>query len=299
MNMRIPKKASSAAVLIFSAALAASALLLGCSAKATIDDGSPHAISMSCSAGSELTETSQYVEARIAFDSPIEASGNVADDLDVTLNGEAPDEKTISIEAFVEGNDLVVRLVPASGADGSSASVYYALYDGDVRIAAASADGGLAHVKAAGAASNAVFDELCEFTVPSGIEISVVASGGAENAPASVSDGAQGAWATIDFEQFAQLRCCTWFYMGEGLPIVMMHNHEFARDLPSTAAQRFADTVNANYGDALIAVADGASVTVRAVSADAVSLVPYLCEGFGALPAQGEPGNGALEVSLG
>ncbi len=245
-----------------------------------------------------MTEASQYVEARIAFDAPIEAEGDVAADVDVTLNGEAPDSKTIAIEASVEGSELVVRLVPATGADGSNAAVYFALYDGDVRIAAKSADGGLPHVKAAGSSSNAVLGEPCEFTVPSGMEISVAAAGAADSAPSAVADGAQGAWATIDFVQFAQLRCCTWFYLGDGLPIVMMHNHEFARDLPSTAAQRFADTVNANYGDSLVAVADGPSVTVRALSADAAELQPRLCEGFGALPAQGVPGTAALRGAL-
>lgn len=298
MHTRIPQKALLAATIALAAAVMALALLAGCSTKATVDAGSPRAVSMSCAAGSDLTETSQYVEARIAFDAPLEASGDVAADLDVTLNGETPDSKTIAVEASVDGDELVVRLVPAAGADGSNASVYFALYDGDVRIAAKSSDGGLAHVKAAGSSSSAVLDEACEFTAPSGMEISVAAAGEADSAPAAVAEGAQGPWATIDFAQFAQLRCCTWFSMGDGLPIVMMHNHEFARDLPSTAAQRFADTVNANYGDALVAVADGSSVTVRAIGATAGSLNPRVCEGFGALPAQGVPGDGALEVSL-
>ncbi len=296
--MRISKKFLIVATVALAMVIAQAALLSGCAAKATVDSGSPRVTSMACSAGSELTEASQYVEARISFDAPIEAKGDVTSDLDVTLNGGAPDSKTISVEAFIEGNDLVVRLVPAAGAGGTSSSVYYALYDGDVRISAVSADGGLAHVSAAGSASSAVLSEPCEFTVPSGIEISVSASGGSDSPPASVSDGAQGAWATIDFAQFAQLRCCTWFYIGDGLPIVMMHNHEFARDLPSTVAQRFADTVNTNYGDSLLAVADGASVTVRAVSAEVGQLSPRLCEGFGALPAQGEAGSGELEISL-
>ena len=298
MHARIPQKTRLVVAVAFAAVVAVLALLVGCSTKATVDGGSPRAVSMSCAAGSDLTETSQYVEARIAFDAPLEASGDVAADLDVTLNGEVPDGKTIAIEASVDGDELVVRLVPAAGADGSNASVYFALYDGDVRIAAKSPDGGLAHVKAAGLSSNAVLDKACEFTAPSGMEISVTAAGGSDSAPAAVSEGAQGPWATIDFAQFAQLRCCTWFSMGDGLPIVMMHNHEFARDLPSTAAQRFADTVNANYGDALVAVVDGSSVTVRAIDASAGSLDPRVCEGFGALPAQGEPGDGALEVSL-
>ena len=298
MHTRIPEKVIAAAALAFAAAVAALALLAGCSAKATVDEGSPRAVSMSCAAGSDLTETSQYVEARIAFGAPLEESGDVAADLDVTLNGEAVDGKTIAVKASVDGDELVVRLEPAAGADGSNAAVYFALYDGDVRIAAKSSDGGLDHVKAAGSSSNAVLDKACEFTAPSGMEISVAAAGEADSAPVAVADGAKGPWATIDFDQFAQLRCCTWFSMGDDLPIVMMHNHEFARDLPSTAAQRFADTVNANYGDALVAAADGSSVTVRAVAAAAGPLNPCVCEGFGALPAQGVPGNGALEVSL-
>lgn len=271
------------------------ALMTGCASTATVDDASPRCVSARVSAGSDMTETSQYVEARFTFDQPLEATGDaaaVASDFAVTLNGAAPDERTVAVEATVEGSDVVVRLVPASGADGSDAAVYFAVYDGLVRVAAAADDGGLAHVKAQGASSNAVMDAPLEFTVPSGVEVAQVDAGAAD------ADAGTGAWVTFDFTQFAQLRSCTWFWFADGLPLVMIHNHEYARDLPETVAARFADTVNTNYGDDLEAEADGARVTVRALRAvDGQDLTVRLSEGIGANPGAGVCGTGALSAT--
>lgn len=264
------------------ACLVAVVLLSGCAAQAVVDEGSPRFEGGSVTAGSELTESSQYAEVRLTFDAPLEAAGNVADDLEVTLNGAAPDSETISVEASVEGSDVVVRLVPTASADGKQAAVYYALYDGLVQVAAKSDDGGLAHVKAAGGSSNAVLDEPVTVTVPTGIQVAVQAQ--------TVGDAAAGTPASVTFtvEQFAQLRCCSWFYFGEGLPIVMTHNHEFARDLPSTCAQRIADTVNTNYAEWLSATCDGATITVTAAEAvDGQKMGCQLVEGVGANPADG------------
>ena len=219
---------------------------------------------------------------RLTFDAALEASGNVADDFDVTLNGEAVDSETIAVEAQVDGQDVVVRLAPTASADGKQASVYYALYDGLVQVAAKSDDGGLAHVKAAGGSSNAVLAEPVTATVPSGIKVAVQAQ--------TAGDAAAGVPASVTFavDQFAQLRCCSWFYFGEGLPIVMTHNHEFARDLPETCAQRIADTINVNYAEWLSATCDGATITVTAAEAvDGQKMTCQLVEGVGANPASG------------
>ena len=264
------------------ACLLAVVMLSGCTAQAVVDESSPRCSGASVFAGSDLTESSQYAEVRLAFDAPLEASGNVADDLQVTLNGEAVDAETIAVEASVDGSDVVVRLVPTASADGKQASVYYALYDGLVQVAAKADDGGLAHVKAAGGSSNAVLDEPVTATVSTGIQVAVqaqTAGSAAAGTPASV---------TFAVRQFAQLRCCSWFYFGEGLPIVMTHNHEFARDLPETCAQRIADTVNANYSEWLSATCDGATITVTAAEVvDGQEMGCQLVEGVGANPAAG------------
>lgn len=237
----------------------ASILLSGCAPVAVVDEGSPRCTGSSVTAGSDLTEASQYVEVRLTFDRDLEASGQVADDLKVLLNGADPDSRTLSLEARVEGHDVVVRIVPTpeAAAGGASSSVYYALYDGQVSVAARAEDGGLPHVRAAGFSSNAVLEPETTFTVPSGVRLGAI--------QASAGDAATGTAASVSFDiqQFAQLRCCTWYSFGEGFPAVMMHNHEFSRDTLQTCAKRLADTVNANYGDSLSAEADGARVTVR------------------------------------
>lgn len=259
----------------------ASILLSGCAPVAVLDEGSPRCTGSSVIAGSDLTEDSQYVEIRLTFDRELEASGQVADDLKVLVNGEDPDSRTLSTEASVDGHDLVVRVVPtsAAAAGGASSSVYYALYDGQVSVDARAEDGGLPHVRAAGSSSNAVLDSAATFTVPSGVRLGAI--------HASVGDGAAGTAASVSFdiEQFAQLRCCTWYSFGDKLPAVMMHNHEFSRDTLQTCAKRLADTVNANYGDSLVAEVDGARVTVRARDVvDGQELSASVLEGPGVNP---------------
>lgn len=264
------------------ACLLALVMMSGCAAQAVVDEGSPRCTGIAVSSGSDLTESSQYAELRLSFDAPLEASGDVAGDLAVTLNGKEPDAKTIDVTAQVDGSDVVVRLTPTGAADGASASVYYALYDGLVQVGAAAENGGLAHVKAAGGQSNAVIDEPLSATVPTGMLITV--DGG------TTGDAASGTPASVTFtvDRFAQLRCCSWLYFGPGLPIVMTHHHEFARDLPETCAERIAATVNANYGEWLSAECDGATVTVSAVAVeDGQTMDAVLVEGAGADPAHG------------
>ncbi len=264
--------------------LLAAFALAGCSAAAVVDDASPRCTGAVVEAGSQLTEESQYVEVRLAFDADLEADGDVAGDLDVLLNGEEPDSRTIAVEACVEGSEVVVRLVPTeAAAGGTSSSVYYALYDGLVSVAASAENGGLAHVHAAGGSSSAVLDEAVSLTVPTGIQV-----GGVESV---TGDAAAGVCASVSFDvqQFAQLRCCAWFSFGDSLPTVMMHNHEFLRDTQKTCAERLAQTVNASCEGQLVAQADGARVTVSAVAAvDGQELSVSLIEGVGADPTQGE-----------
>lgn len=265
---------------------AAGILLSGCTAAAVIDEGSPRCVDSSIAAGSDMTESSQYAEIRMTFDGRLEADGAVADDLEVLVNGKAPDADTMATEAYVDGSDVVVRLVPTAAADGRDRSVYYAFYDGLVSVAARGEGGGLPHVKGADGSSNAVLDAPVSFTVPSGIEIRVVdgVQGDAETGtPASVS---------FDIEQFAQLRCCTWYSFGDDVPLVMMHNHEFLRDTVQTCADRLAETLSATYGDYYAAEADGARVTVRALDVvDGQRLSAAVVEGRDVNPAFGMPGD--------
>lgn len=282
-------RAAGARVLAACALVALCASVAGCAQDVTVSDESPRVVSTSCAAGSSLTEDSQYVEARFTFDAPVMAAdgGSVADDFTVLVNGEAPDARTIAVSAFAEGSEVVVRLAPTES--GRSESVYFALYDGLVEVSPSLSSGALAHVLSAEGSANAVVDQGVSFTVPSGIKLSNV-----ERAAGSVS---------FDVEQFAQLRTCAWFYFGEGLPLVKLHNHEFLRDLPQTCAQRLADTINTNYGDAFEAEADGAHVVVRAVGAadgDAADGEALMCavvvEGLGANPLEGELGESEGEL---
>lgn len=274
---------------------AAAFMMSGCSAEVTVDDSSPRCESASISAGSELTDESQYVEVRLSFDAPIETAGNAADDLNVLVDEEPYDGSTMELDISADGSDLLVRLSPTSAANGSSASVYFALYGGLVSVSAKSPGGELAHVRAAGGGSNAVLDSEPSFTVPSGIVLGQVES--------TSADAAAGVPASVSFtvERFAQLRCCTWLSFGDDVPLVLMHNHEFMRDTEKTCAQRLADTVNANCEGRLTAEVDGARVTVSAASViDGQKLVAVVVEGEGANPSTGKTVemSGAASVSL-
>lgn len=237
------------------AAVAVSCAAWGCGpAAVNVTDASPRMVGAEVSSGSNLDEASQYAQVSIGFDQPLEATGDVLSGLEVTLNGEAPDSRTIKVSAEVEGSQLTVRLTPTEEAanGGSGTSVYFALYDGDVTVASKRDDGGLAGVCAQGGQDNAVLSEAVTAKVPSGMTVTDV----------QVEDGG----VSFAIGEFARLRCCSFFSFGEGLPVVMMHNHEFARDIARTAAERLAATINANYGDALQAQVAGEVVTVRAAA---------------------------------
>lgn len=282
------RRAFMACVLV--AAFACVAAFTGCGAKAVVDQDSPRQQSFEVRAGSDLTEESQYVEARIGFDAPLETEGDAAADLEVLVNGQEPDSHTMRLEVFTEGSQLVVRLVPADGIDGGSGSLYFAVYDGLVQVHAVSDDGALPHVRWADGQSNAVLDQDLSFTVPSGVQLAdVQARAGTLDAPAQVS---------FRIAQTAQLRSCTWLYFGEGFPVVRLHDHDFAHDLPQTCAARLVSTVNEVYGEELQAVAQGDYVTVSARTAvEGQLLCAVVVEGPGVSPAEGAVGDVALAAA--
>ncbi len=272
--------------------------LAGCADAAQVDEASPRLARVAVSAGSDLTEASQYVEARLTFTGELDAAEGYADDVEVLVNGEPPDARTVQVSVVVEGADMVVRLVPteAAAAGGSGTSVYFALYDGLVQVAAKRSDGALAHVRAAGGESNAVLEEAVTFTVPTGVAVKrVEAEAGTaaeDEADAAGIAGAAASSVTFDVTRFAQLRCCSWFWFSDELPLVMMHNHEFLRDTERTCAERLTDTVNDNYGDALAATCEGSCVTVSAKDPAKGPLAVRVVEGVGI-----NPQNGAAAVS--
>lgn len=262
--------------------------LVGCGTKPIVDDASPRCIEARMTAGSDLTEASQYVEVRLVFDRMLEAAKDVASDFDVKVNGEYPDDATMQVTAWAEGTDVVIRLVPTAAANGEKASVYYALYDGLISIAAREADGALARVKAAEGSSNAVLDEQHTLTVPSGIEICVLSS-----VPGDEASLTQAA-CVLEVRQFAQLRCCTWLSLGEGLPTIMMHNHEFLRDTVQTCAKRMAETISSTCGSQFDVQTDGARITLRSRTVvDGQILDPCILAGEGVDPSAEQEGASA------
>lgn len=251
--------------------------MVGCTTQAVVDEHSPECVLMSVSSGSDLTESSQYVEVRLSFNKELQTTGDVLSDVQVLLNGAEPNTKTISVTGSVEGRDVVVRLVPSAAADGSSASVYFALYDGLLQIVPRNADGALGHVRGEDTTSNAVMREEFSATIPSGVSL--------------VEDGEgadEGASVTFEITQFAQLRSCTWLKFSDALAPVMMHNHEFLRDTCNTCASRLTDTINATCADTLEATCEGAVVTVRALDAASAPLYVQVIEGVGENPTAGD-----------
>lgn len=282
-----PAALALALALALAAALAPWALA-GCAARPVVTGESPACTGAAISAGSDLTEASQFVEVRLRFPCALESDGDVAADLSVMLNGSPPDPKTVSVAASVEGDCVVVRLSPTEAADGSDPRVYFALSEGRLSVSARDGSGGLAHVRAAGAGAvgpcAALPDEL-GFTVPTGIAFDVVeqAAGDAEaNVPARTR---------IRMTQFAQVRCCSWFSFGADFPTMMKHNHNWLRDTPATCAANLADMVNhmdESGALGLTAQAQGAYVELVADKAVSGQLIePALAEGPGVDPMAG------------
>ncbi len=140
---RAPSRLAGLATALALAGALVASCLPGCAARPQVDAGSPRCVSADVAAGSELTESSQYVEVRLGFDGDVEVVGDAVADLDVLVDGREANPRAVQARAWADGRTLVVRLAPTPAADGSRPSVYFALYGGLVSVAARSEDGGL------------------------------------------------------------------------------------------------------------------------------------------------------------
>lgn len=263
----------------------------GCSAGenvvGAVGEGSPHLVDAAIEAGSDFTESGQYVEVCLEFDAPVAAVGSassttgavdVTGDFSIELNGEAPDAQTIVASAVVEDGVVIVRLVPTAVADGRSASVYFALYEGQLTLAAAADDGSLPHIVASDDdAVCAVLDQPVRYAVPSGVVFELV-----ESEPGSSSEDVC-AHSTYRIVQSAQLRCISWLGLSlDGVPdneygtpaysataledgtLALKHNHFFYRDTPEGCAADIADVAGSAWSGQVDVQSSNDTVTVTA-----------------------------------
>lgn len=227
-------------------------LACACSRGADVRDSSPRASAeapgVMVASSSDMTEASQEVLVSIPFDRELAVEGNVVSDLSLTLDGKELDASSIAASVSADGTALRLRLAPAEGADGPQSGRYFACYQGELSIAAASADGALPHVTGADGAA-AVLDGICQLRIPSGMRIKQTAQ----------EDGST----TVKVVQTAQIRCCTWFSVG-GREFYM-HHHQFAQETPHSCADQFAGDLEAALGESFTASVDGDEVTVACV----------------------------------
>ena len=264
--------AAAAAVL-----LAGLCLVAGCSGAVTVDGASPRVADVEFTATSSLTEASQQISVRVAFDAQISASGDVADDFEVLLNDEPIDEDAIAFSVSASGEAITFTFSPAESASTgpSGGGSYFAVYAGKVTIEAARDDGALAHV-AGVSGSCAVLDEPIEGTLPSGLAIEVT-----ERVEGSEASGTL-AQTTFEVTSPALVRAITWFSPDGGQTLLLKHNHEFASASAEDCAEDLASLVNDDASLGLVATATGTMVTLTAQQAcDGQLIEPVIVEGYG------------------
>jgi hypothetical protein len=274
-------------------ALVAPAGLFGCAPSVKVTQDSPQVVEALIASMGNGTETGQRVEARIVFDRPLAASGELAGDLDITLNDKPLDTEVIEATVLLEDtNTLLVALRPAAGAGGGAGAGgarYFAVYEGVLSVSARDVTGGLAHLTAAGAAgaadaagsdgASAVIGAPLRFQVPSGLVI--------EPVDAQLGSAAGGAAARAGFRiiEVPRIRAVSWIELEPGGARALVHNHEFtaygdgaagreryAAYLASALEQAF------DSGYQIGAEGDTVTVTARTVT-DGQVLAPRVCEG--------------------
>ncbi len=254
-------------------ALAALAACAGCGA-AAVDETSPQVSEVQLSVVGAGTESSQGVEVRLEFDSQVSVSGDALEDFALLLNGEEIDASAVSVAARASATSLTFSFTPAG--EG-----LFALYQGQLQVAAAREDGALSHITGASGAA-AVLAEPISATLPSGlaIEVSAQRAGStAENVRAQTS---------FEVTSPALLRCITWFSPDGGATVLLKHNHNFdTADAAACAADLAAVVNDSNCG--VTATAVGATVTLTATTVeDGQLLEPCVVEGVGVAGGEGE-----------
>ena len=278
------------------AALACAALLLaawalvGCATQVKIDDTSPRVADVQLAATSQMTEASQAVTIRVAFDQPIAADGDVAGDFTLQLNGKEPDASTVKVEARASADAVTFTLSPAAGAaQGAGAGQFFALYQAQFSLASARDDGALPHITGA-SGSSAVLDGAIAGTLPSGLAIEVV-----DSRAGSAAD-ALPAQTTVRVTSPAQARVITWFSPDGGATKLLKHNHTFTSMTAEDAAADLAKVVNGAQGLGITAQAVGDTLTLTATSAvDGQVIDPVIVQGVGVAGGayDGSTGTGA------
>lgn len=247
----------------------------GCSG-AVVDESSPQVADVQLSASSDMTEASQRVEIRVEFDQAITATGDVADDFVLLVNGEQPDSATVQLDVLASAQAVTFTLRPADGVtSGPSSGSYFALYAAQFSLAAASEDGALPSIVGT-SGSCAVLADAIEGTLPSGLAIEVLSQ-----REGSQADGIA-AQTVVQVSSPALARVITWFSPDGGTTKLVKHNHNFATADASNCAADIASVVNDASGLGLVASASGDTVTLTATSvADGQVIEPVIVEGVG------------------
>jgi hypothetical protein len=272
------------------ALLLLSATLLGCAPKAQVTQDSPWVISTSVVSTGDGTEDAQRVEARLVFSAPLVQSGALIDDLKITLNDAALDEKAIFADVTLEGDDtLLVTLKPAEGTGGPTSTHFFAVYEGKLSVSAREATGGLAHLVArisaagadtrTGAAASAVIEQACVFQIPSGLVLETLESipgSSAANTPAQAS---------LRVVASPCIRAVAWVVMEPDGARALVHNHEFFSYGNDVAGRtRYAayliEPLARAFGSSYTFTQDGDTITVTAVGVtDGQEISPGVYEG--------------------
>jgi hypothetical protein len=254
--------------------------LSACGPTATVAADSPRPTSASVASTGDGTEAGQRVEVRIGFDRPLEASGALAGDLALSLNGKPVDTEAVAVAASLEDDrTLLVVLSPAKGAGDTTSAHYFALYEGGLELSARDASGGLAHLAQPQGGANAVIGTPLRFQVPSGLVIETV-----EAVPGDVASGtaARAAFRIVDVPR---IRAVSWIELEPGGERALVHNHEFAAYGDDAAGRgRYAAYLAGALGQAfdsgyvIEAADDTVTVTARTVT-DGQALAPRVYEG--------------------
>lgn len=257
-------------------ALAACALTGAGCAQATVDGSSPRVVDVQLKSSSSMTEQSQEAQIKLVFDQQISASGSVADDFELLLNGAAVDTSVIKVEARASADSVTFTLRPADGASaGVGAGSYFALYQSGFSLSSARDDGALPHITGASGAC-AVLGDAVWGTLPSGLAIEV-----AQTRAGSAEAGVP-AQTVFRVTSPATVRAITWFSPDGGATKLLKHNHTFASSDAAAAAADLAEVVNAASGLGVTATARGDEVTLTAASvADGQVIEPCVVEGVG------------------